>query len=519
MGVTISQYRAAIGHWNRRIVHGNSYIKETSNHLNDENTKNVIGLFIIVSLVFSGLLNSVVTDQNLSMSIMSMQCLQALLVISGVEQNPGPMSQQSIIEELSSKSPNEVINKVLKAYPIGQTLGQQKNAINKFKKEELITTLEFLKVTNQENYNKPQILHNLIVRIQNLLPDICGLCKNEYHTDLDETPLLTCEVCGQGSHNTCIISILGLEGEDKNSIDPKRAKKMIIPLELPGVHYLCMTCSNDYIPDENESILKKTVQESPVEETTPDRDQTPETAEVEQVAPETINPPGSVDTQSQPVHNNGSQPSPQSSSQTQSPNQGSDGRFICQHYRKGQCKHGFRGRGCKNLHPQPCKKLMRHGNKAPNGCIMGRLNCEKFHPNMCPHSITKGECTDSSCKLWHVAGTRKNQRNIPTTSRNSMGVKNHGINQKPVTGKSEDFLGLLQSWKAEMMEAMDTKLSMALKPSIVPSPRPAMEALPMMAQNHILPQSYYNLSVGGQRNLMTSNQPVLLQMSPNVMYH
>ena len=165
MGVTISQYRAAIGHWNRRIVHGNSYIKETANHLNDENTKNVIGLFIIVSLVFSGLLNSVVTDQNLSMSIMSMQCLQALLVISGVEQNPGPMSQQSIIEELSSKSPNEVINKVLKAYPIGQTLGQQKNAINKFKKEELITTLEFLKVTNQENYNKPQILHNLIVSI------------------------------------------------------------------------------------------------------------------------------------------------------------------------------------------------------------------------------------------------------------------------------------------------------------------------------------------------------------------
>ena len=79
---------------------------------------------------------------------------------------------------------------------------------------------------------------------------------------------------------------------------------MIIPLELPGVHYLCMTCSNDYIPDENESILKKTVQESPVEETTPDRDQTPETAEVEQVAPETINPPGSVDTQSQPVVNN-----------------------------------------------------------------------------------------------------------------------------------------------------------------------------------------------------------------------
>jgi len=25
---------------------------------------------------------------------------------------------------------------------------------------------------------------------------------------------------------------------------------MIIPLELPGVHYLCMTCSGDIVPDD-----------------------------------------------------------------------------------------------------------------------------------------------------------------------------------------------------------------------------------------------------------------------------
>jgi hypothetical protein len=95
----------------------------------------------------------------------------------------------------------------------------------------------------------------------------------------------------------------------------------------------------------------------------------------------------------------------------------------------------------------------------------------------------------------------------------------------PPKGTSDDFLGLLQSWKAEMMEAMDTKLAIALKACVIPSPRPpAMEALPMMAQpmmaqNHVLPQNYYNLAMGGQRGVMTSGQPVLLQMAPNVMYH
>ena len=70
---------------------------EISNHLKDTNIKKLIGLTIIMNLVSIGIMNCVATDQNLSMSIISMQCLKALLVISGVEQNPGPrcMDQKS----------------------------------------------------------------------------------------------------------------------------------------------------------------------------------------------------------------------------------------------------------------------------------------------------------------------------------------------------------------------------------------------------------------------------------------
>ena len=69
---------------------------EISNHLKDTNIKKLIGLTIIMNIVSIGIMNCVATDQNLSMSIISMQCLKALLVISGVEQNPGPSAFEEI---------------------------------------------------------------------------------------------------------------------------------------------------------------------------------------------------------------------------------------------------------------------------------------------------------------------------------------------------------------------------------------------------------------------------------------
>ena len=73
-----------------------------SNYLNDTNIKKLIGLTIIMNFVSIGIMSYIATDQNLNMSIISIQCLKALLVISGVEQNPGPrcMDQQSAFEEI-----------------------------------------------------------------------------------------------------------------------------------------------------------------------------------------------------------------------------------------------------------------------------------------------------------------------------------------------------------------------------------------------------------------------------------
>ena len=96
MGVSISQYRASIGLWNRRMIYSRSYNKVMSNYLNDTNIKKLIGFTIIMNFVSIGIMSFIATDQNLNMSIISMQCLKALLVISGVEQNPGPSASEGI---------------------------------------------------------------------------------------------------------------------------------------------------------------------------------------------------------------------------------------------------------------------------------------------------------------------------------------------------------------------------------------------------------------------------------------
>ena len=71
-----------------------------SNYLNDTNIKKLIGLTIIMNFVSIGIMSYIATDQNLNMSIISIQCLKALLVISGVEQNPGPSASEGIKKDV-----------------------------------------------------------------------------------------------------------------------------------------------------------------------------------------------------------------------------------------------------------------------------------------------------------------------------------------------------------------------------------------------------------------------------------
>ena len=508
MGISLTQYRVTIGQYNIRRWRPSAGCTSTLHVRMDAKIK-ALGLVNIASLICIIL--------GLSTTIISGQCLQALLMISGIEQNPGPVNQE-ILDELTRKSLDETTKKIIMAYHPGQDLKAQKRAIGKFKKEELIAALQFLRAPDHSGCNKTELTHNLIVRIQNLLLDTCGLCKEEFNTQLEDNPLLSCEVCGQGSHDPCILKILGQSSPGPH--DPTKIRQMLIPLDIAGVHYLCMSCSNDLIPKEEGGKIKKNKAHDKTDKDESDDDSSDDGDPGDEdespsggSAPEIPDDTGTAQPQL-PGAVGASQP------RAAGPQPGADTRPICPYHKRAQCRHGAEGRGCRHRHPQPCKKLIRYGANLLNGCSQGRSKCESWHPSMCPSSMTKGECMDTSCKHWHVIGTKRANRRRNTTSDQQAGTKNQMASKASRKNDTNDFLGLLQKWKTDMMQAMDTKIEMALKASANPQPSlPPMQPLSVMAYNHMLPHNYYNLALGGQRNPMATGNPLVAQMPPNAMYH
>ena len=74
--------------------------------------------------------------------------------------------------------------------------------------------------------------------IQNLLPDICNIYHKQYCVKQSETSPLTCEICGQGSHNECILHKMNVSEEEIDAFGLQEAAARLNPTRLTGVHYL-----------------------------------------------------------------------------------------------------------------------------------------------------------------------------------------------------------------------------------------------------------------------------------------
>ena len=248
-------------------------------------------------------------------------------------------------------------------------------------------------------------MNSLICRIQNLLPDRCNICGDEYCVKRDEISLLTCEICGLGSHNACILDQFGVLTE-QDAFDPQQASEKLNPTGLPGLHYLCGACEESTIPDKGAGLLKR--KSSVVASSEPDKGNSdgrkiPLRNQFEQNEVDDV-----IEADAQDV-SDGITPAQPKNTKTEK---------ICPFYRKGICRYGSSGRGCLNEHPRPCKKLIQHGNKAPNGYTLGRAKCDKFRPKMCHYSLSKGICQNADCKLRHVIGTKKISNETGTIEKN-----------------------------------------------------------------------------------------------------
>ena len=256
----------------------------------------------------------------------------------------------------------------MRKYSCHFSLKRQTSVFNSFTKPVLAKSAEYLNL-RIENLKKPDIIHALIVKIQNLLPDTCQICKESYVSRIDDSPFLACELCGQEVHKQCFLNKLGLTGTECLAIT-----SLINPHQLPGIHYFCGECEKEVVPDDSPSIGPKVVT-NPVDDKQPAltqesscNDQTlchSDNCVEQPVSDGKVVPTEEDDSSSKlPVpkrSNNAPGDSPSNKPKTK----------LCVHYKRNQCRHGLKGKECAFSHPERCKKLLQFGTKS-GGCNLGK---------------------------------------------------------------------------------------------------------------------------------------------------
>ena len=102
------------------------------------------------------------------------------------------------------------------------------------------------------------------------------------------------------------------------------------------------------------------------------------------------------------------------------------------------------------------KKLSTHGDKGPNGCILGHETCPFFHSKMCKNSLGEGECSNPECKLRHFTGTRCTQHDPGEGNTN----RGHEEKKKPQQSKaSASFLEAIKRLRMEIMSDVDERIA------------------------------------------------------------
>ena len=416
---------------------------------------------------------------------------------------------QKIIAEFCVDAPCNKVREVLRLYSPDNSYVKQMSIFNssRCKKSDLIKTLQFLGVSNVswKDQKKKDCAHKLHYRIQNLMPEECGVCKEMYVVKKNDPCLLSCSICGHEVHHKCYESLFKKNNDGSSVVETMKMVR--------GFHHLCPSCEDDIIPDDKlptskSSCCSKTA--TTVATTKAEPKTTPPPTTAAPVTPKTTPPktptvPTAAE-DSTTTEQQQQQQSGESSSFSSPPvdegdtSQSSEGDLqneqknletktqTCKHYKNNKCRFGISGKDCPFLHPKRCSKLMNHGTRANKGCNKGN-KCKDFHPKMCPLSISKSECFDASCTLCHVKGTKrhppkpkvdpkeiaqsKNEVNQKAdssrykvhhkddSSMDSSIDRNLAESQSPTTPTVIDnasFLEQISLLKKELQEAMDRKL-------------------------------------------------------------
>ena len=372
------------------------------------------------------------------------------------------LDSKYILGALCVKAPDHEVRDCLRQYDPKFTLKQLTKTFMKSSKDVIVKLAKFLvinvDVMLKPDKTKPKLIHLIICKVQNLLPDTCQICKEDYVSKLGDDPFLPCEICGQEAHKPCYMKLLGMTDP---SVIPN-----FNPHKLPGVHYLCKSCEDSTIPIDRGSELNTNQcdeEELDVLEPSQQDNSLSITQSVIEIPTPSEDVNESLPSQNDPDISNSSQTAKSSSPPANDKNSKLKNK-ICPFYRKNNCRHGKKGSNCPFLHPERCQKLLLYGSSQPKGCNLGK-KCTHYHPKMCPTSITKRECFDDKCNFTHVKGTKRK----PVASPSKSSGQRTGIKDPPTPPKatnSDDdlssnpsFLSMMSLIKKELIEALDSKIA------------------------------------------------------------
>ena len=129
--------------------------------------------------------NSALAKTDTSTSHIAPQCLHALLIIGGVELNPGPVpdrelniqEQDAIVAELCADAPNNDVRDTLRLYDPRLDTRALVKQLNRASKNSLVESLSYLGQDGMSDYTKEACITALICRVQNLFPDQCSFLQ------------------------------------------------------------------------------------------------------------------------------------------------------------------------------------------------------------------------------------------------------------------------------------------------------------------------------------------------------
>ena len=557
MGISIEQYRGRIGSFAAKKFKTKEVLDEQVLDPPDIDAYPPTTISISWKTASLGLL----------LILLCALCQSQLLLMGGVEPNPGPTADEtlnkraSVIAELVVKADSKTVKEVLRIYKPEMHYDQLKRAFDGPMRKSLIETMDFLGVPGCDGFVKPTIVSKLISRIQSHFPDECGTCSQEFVVSLGETVLLSCSICGQGIHNRCLAMKLGVAEVDLEQMTHDDVQKSLNPKSLQTLVYLCGYCHNSTIPSPDQGRKSKK-KDNVKSKKNPKAAAGPavKTPAIVKIGDNWTDIDSDTGTGTQPPISHSDEDSRESNdadsesesdsdkphSRRKSPLRrrsthkelkGEDGasnnkkkdahpeaktedssskrdKPVCPFYRQGQCRHGISGKGCSKAHPQLCRKLMLNGTRGPRGCNKGK-ECERFHPKMCSSSINHAECLNVNCSLYHVKGTRRlnsapRTQDQPNRNRNKASGRDSRHTEDPTHREST------QQHPKPVLQQDFLDLLRILKQEIVEAIRAPPHYPPL--QNQLPMGSHPNPSMTHPTHPPANQHAVLVRGYPHLQY-